>query len=142
MGKPVATVLVVHGAGMEKRGLEAIETFGSMKLGEYEEAIRGYATEVGFDVTFFHSNDETVVANRLSQIHDSIHAVIINPAGFLSGAPKVIAAVQALRCPCIEVHVSNPAARGIASPFAACCSGSVTGFGIRSYELALKGLAA
>lgn len=43
MGKPVATVLVVHGAGMEKRGLEAIETFGSMKLGEYEEAIRGYA---------------------------------------------------------------------------------------------------
>ncbi|MCO5396664.1 type II 3-dehydroquinate dehydratase [Ralstonia soli] len=143
VGKPVENVLVVHGAGMEKRGLEAIETFGSMRLGEYEEAIREYARDAGLRVTFFHSNDEKVVADRLTQIGDSmIDAVIINPGGYLSGAPRIISAIEALACACIEVHISNPAARGISSPFASSCSGAVTGFGIRSYQLALMGLAA
>ncbi|MCO5396708.1 hypothetical protein [Ralstonia soli] len=43
-GKPIGTGLVVHGAGMDKRGFVAIEIFGSMKLGEYEVGPEQFAS--------------------------------------------------------------------------------------------------
>ena len=63
----MATILVVHGAGMDMRGKAQVETFGSMTLPEYDAAIRGFADELGVQVAIFHSNLEGEVINRLYQ---------------------------------------------------------------------------
>ena len=52
----MARVLVIHGAGMNMRGKVQTEIFGTMTLPEYDERIRGYATELGLDIEIFHSN--------------------------------------------------------------------------------------
>jgi 3-dehydroquinate dehydratase len=61
-------VLVVHGAGMDMRGLVDVERFGPLTLPEYEEKIRGYADSLGIDVEFFHSNCEGNVIDKICML--------------------------------------------------------------------------
>lgn len=137
-------ILVIHGAGMSMRGKAQLEIFGPMTLPEYDAAIRAYASALGMEVEFFHSNVEGEVINRLYAAHDdtAIDAAIINPDGFTRGYPALVGAIGKVRYPTIEVHMSNPARRGTASDVATASRGTVTGFGIVGYELALRGLKA
>jgi 3-dehydroquinate dehydratase-2 len=136
----MARILVVHGAGMNMRGKVQTEIFGPMTLPEYDERIRGYASELGLEVEIFHSNIEGEIVNKLYEAADRVDAAIFNPAAFGSGYPALIAAVSQVKFPTIEVHISNPIRRGPASQTAAVSQGVVAGFGIAGYELALRGL--
>ncbi len=134
-------VLVIHGLGMNMRGKQHVHIFGTMTLPDYDAKIREYAAELGVTVDIFHSNVETEVIKRLSTVNDEGFAgVVINPAGFMLGYPALLAAISNVSMPVIEVHVSHPASRGTASEVATVCNGSVTGFGIGGYALALRGL--
>ena len=66
----MAKILIIHGAGMNMRGKVQTEIFGPMTLPEYDERIRGYASELGLDIEIFHSNIEGEVINRLYQAND------------------------------------------------------------------------
>jgi 3-dehydroquinate dehydratase len=134
-------ILVVHGAGMNMRGKAQVEIFGPMTLPEYDTKIRAYADELGVEIEIFHSNIEGEVINRLYAAHDEgIAGAIINPAGYSRGYPALVAAIGSIGFPTIEVHISNPARRGNVSEVTSTCLGSVTGFGIAGYALALRGL--
>ncbi len=138
---PTMKILVVHGAGMNMRGKAQVETFGPMTLPEYDAKIRAYADELGVEIEIFHSNIEGEVINRLYAAHDEgIAGAIINPAGYSRGYPALVAAIGNVGFPTIEVHISNPARRGTVSEVASTCLGTVTGFGIAGYALALRGL--
>ena len=134
-------VLVIHGAGMNMRGKVQIDVFGPMKLPEYDDHIRRYASELGVDVEIFHSNIEGEVINKLYDAHESgIDGAIINPAGYTTGHPALGAAIAQVKFPTIELHISNPARRGTVSDIARSARGCITGCGIFGYHLALRGL--
>lgn len=137
-------ILVIHGAGMDMRGKVQVEVFGRMTLPEYDAAIRGYAAALGIEVEIFHSNLEGEVINRLHAAHEDalVGGALINPAGFTRGYPALNAAIAGVRFPVIEVHISNPAKRGLVSEVLAAGRGGVSGFGLIGYELALRGLKA
>jgi 3-dehydroquinate dehydratase-2 len=137
-------ILVIHGAGMDMRGKVQVDVFGPMTLPEYDAAIRGFAEGLGVAVEIFHSNLEGEVINRLYAAHDDagIDAALINPAGFTRGYPALNAAIAAVRFPVIEVHISNPAKRGLISDVLAASRGGVSGFGLAGYEVAMRGLLA
>lgn len=133
--------LVIHGAGMNMRGKAQIDMFGPMTLAQYDEHIRKYAAELGADVEIFHSNNEGDVVDKLYAAHDAnIAGCIINPAGFTVGYGALNAAITQVKFPTIEVHMSNPAARGRISDVGRHTRGVVTGYGIFGYALALRGL--
>jgi 3-dehydroquinate dehydratase-2 len=137
----MAKILIVHGAGMNMRGKVQTEIFGPMTLPEYDERIRGYAAELGLDIETFHSNIEGEVVNKFYEANDKgIDAAIFNPAAFGTGYPALVAAINQVKFPTIEVHISNPIRRGPASQTAAVSHGVVAGFGISGYYLALRGL--
>mgnify|MGYP001170727119 CR=1 FL=1 len=132
MGK----VLVIQGAGMNMRGKAQLETFGPMTLGEMNEQIVGYAKELEMDVELFHSNIEGEVINALYAAHDADYeAGIINPAGYTTTTGPIKAAIAQVKFPMIEVHASNPTARGTVSQIQPVCKGSVYGFGIYDTDI-------
>ena len=134
-------VLVIHGAGMNMRGKVQVDVFGPMTLPEYDKHIRQYASELGIDVETFHSNIEGEVINRIYEAHEAgVDGAIINPAGYTSGHPALVAAISQVKFPTIEVHVSNPARRGNTSDIARACRGSLAGFGVYGYYMALRAL--
>jgi 3-dehydroquinate dehydratase II len=133
--------LVIHGAGMNMRGKAQIEVFGPMKLPEYDEHIRRYAADLKIDVEIFHSNIEGEVMDKLYAGHDGgLDAAIINPAGYTTGYPALVAAIGQVKFPVIELHISNPARRGRVSEVATAARGVVTGFGVFGYWVAMRGL--
>jgi len=133
--------LVIHGAGMQMRGKSQIDVFGPLTLPEYDAHIRDFAAEVGVEVDIYLSNAEGDVIDRLYRAHDEdCPGAIINPAGYTVGYPALYAAITQVRFPVYEVHMSNPAARGRVSEVAGAATGVITGFGIRGYLLALRGL--
>ena len=134
-------VLVIHGAGMNMRGKVQVDVFGPMTLPEYDKQIRKYASELGIDVETFHSNIEGEVINRIYEAHEAgVDGAVINPAGYTSGHPALVAAISQVKFPTIEVHVSNPARRGNTSDIARACRGSLAGFGVYGYYMALRAL--
>ncbi|MCH8988441.1 MAG: type II 3-dehydroquinate dehydratase [Chloroflexi bacterium] len=135
MGK----VLVIQGAGMNMRGKVQVETFGSMTLDEMNEQILGFAEGLGMDVELFHSNIEGEVVNALYDAHDrDFDAALINPAGYTTVAGPLRGAISQVKFPVIEVHASNPTARGTVSQVLPVCKGAVYGFGVYGYKLALE----
>ena len=134
-------VLVIHGAGMNMRGKVQVEVFGPMTLPQYDEHIRRYARELGIDVEIFHSNIEGEVIDRLYDAHErGVDGAIINPAGYTTGHPALGAAIAQVKYPTIELHVSNPARRGAVSDIARVARGTIAGFGVFGYYMALRGL--
>jgi 3-dehydroquinate dehydratase-2 len=134
-------ILVIHGAGMNMRGKVQQEIFGTMTLAQYEAHILDYAKALGMSVQFFHSNIEGEVCNALYAAFDAgTDACIINPAGYTTLQGPLRAAIAQMNFPVIEVHLSNPTARGATSAVQPVCKGSVYGFGIHGYRLALEGL--
>ena len=137
----MAKILVIHGAGMNMRGKVQTEIFGPMTLPEYDERIRGYAAELGVEIEIFHSNIEGEVVNKIYECHDlGFDAAIVNPAGYMRGYPAIVASIRRVKYPCIEVHIANPAKTEQESMTAKVCRASVAGFGIISYDLALRGI--
>ena len=134
-------VLVIHGAGMNMRGKAQLDVFGPMTLPQYDEHIRKYAAELGLEGEIVHSNVEGAVINRLYDAHDKgVDGLVINPAGYSTGHPALMAAISQVKFPTIELHISNPARRGRISEIGTVARGVVTGFGIYGYYLALRGL--
>ena len=137
----MAKILIIHGAGMNMRGKVQTEVFGPMTLPEYDERIRGYASELGVEIEIFHSNVEGEVINKLYEANDrGFDAALFNPAGFSRGYPALVAAISQVKFPTIELHISNPVRRGPLSDTAPVSQGMLTGFGIAGYSLALRGL--
>lgn len=136
-------ILVIHGAGMNMRGKSQVEIFGPLTLADYDQKISAWADELGVTVEIFHSNIEGEVINRLYAAHEEdFIGALINPAGFMIGYPALQAAMKQVGFPVWELHLSNPAARGIQSEVAGASRGVITGFGIAGYYLALQGIKA
>ena len=132
-------VLVIQGAGMNMRGISQVEIFGTTTLKQINEQIKAYGEGLGVDIEIFHSNIEGEVVNALYSAHErQIDAALINPAGYTTGTGPLRAAISQVGFPVIEVHASNPTARGTVSNVLPVCKGSVYGFGVYGYYLALE----
>jgi len=132
-------VLVIQGAGMNMRGKSQLDIFGPTTLDQINEQILGYAEGLGIDVVLYHSNIEGEVVNAIYDAHDrQIDAAVINPAGYTTTTGPLRAAITQVGFPFIEVHASNPTARGTVSNVLPVCKGSVYGFGVYGYYLALE----
>ena len=132
-------VLVIQGAGMNMRGKSQVEIFGTDTLEQINEQVKGYAEGLGVDVKFVHSNIEGEVINALYEAHENgTDAALMNPAGYTTTTGPIRAAISQVGFPVIEVHASNPTSRGTVSTIQPVCKGSVYGFGVYGYYLALK----
>jgi len=128
----MAKVLVIQGAGMNMRGKTQVEIFGTTTLEDINEQIRTYGESLGLEVELFHSNIEGKVVNALYDADDrGFDAALINPAGYTTGTGPLRNAITQVKFPVIEVHASNPTARGTVSNILPVCKGAVYGFGVR-----------
>ena len=134
-------VLVVHGAGINMRGKFQVEIFGTATMEDYSDQIQKYANQLDIEFDIFHSNIEGEVIDKFYQSHiDGYDAAIINPAGYSTGHPALCAAISQVEFPTLEVHISNPAARGNISEISPVCKGVITGFGLYGYFIGLKAI--
>jgi 3-dehydroquinate dehydratase-2 len=137
-------VLVLNGPNLGRLGSREPEVYGSASHDDLEAAVTAAGAEVGLDVEVRQTDDETELVHWLHEAADSSTPVVLNPAAFTHYSYALRDACAARTAPLVEVHLSNPAAREVfrhTSVVAGVASGSITGFGLDSYRLALRAVA-
>lgn len=138
-------VLVVHGCNLNLLGEREPELYGRATLSEIDRQIESLASELDLEVRIVQSNHEGEIIEAIQDARQWADGIVINPAGFTTTSVGILDAIKATRLPAVEVHLSNVHAREEfrrQSIIAAATVGQVCGFGLNSYLLALRGLAA
>ena len=141
---PMTRVLVLNGPNLGRLGSREPEVYGSASYDDLAAACRNAGAELGLDVDVRQTDDETELVSWLHEAADGGMPVVLNPAAFTHYSYALRDACAQLTAPLIEVHLSNPAARERfrhTSVVAAVATGTIAGFGIDSYVLALHALA-
>ena len=136
-------ILVLHGPNLNLFGRREPHIYGTTTLAEIDSRLRSLAAELGAQVEILQSNHEGDLIDFMHKHIDSAQGALINPAGLTQHGVPLHDAIKAVPFPCLEVHLSNIAARepwrahSIISP---AVRGTVQGLGWRSYTAALRAL--
>ncbi len=134
-------VLVIHGPNLSLLGGRDPDVYGRTTLGQINDMLEERAAKMGHSVKLFQSNHEGEIVDRIIGEADWAEAIIINPAAFTHTSVAIRDAIAAVGIPTVEVHLSNIHAREEfrqKSLIAPVSVGQISGFGVRSYLLALE----
>jgi 3-dehydroquinate dehydratase-2 len=141
------SVLVLNGPNLQRLGSREPEIYGSVSYAELVEQLATLAKSLSLSVEVRQSDSESELISWIHEATDKGVDVIINPAAFthysyaLADACKIHTSSGNTL---VEVHISNPHSREAfrsVSVISAVASGVIAGFGLGSYELALRQLA-
>lgn len=134
-------VLVLNGPNLDRLGTREPEIYGRLTLADITALVEREAAARGLEADVRQTNDEGELIGWLHEAADAGVPVVLNPAAFTHYSYAVRDACAMLTAPLVEVHLSNPAAREEfrhVSVVAGVATGTVAGFGARSYVLALE----
>jgi len=137
----MARFLLLNGPNLGQLGRREPGIYGTTTLADIENGLRAQATSGGHELDAFQSDAEAELIQRIPAARDQRVAVILfNPAAFTHTSVALRDALLAAQIPFIELHLSNVAAREAFrhhSYFADIALGTIAGFGVTSYDLAL-----
>ncbi|UPG90777.1 type II 3-dehydroquinate dehydratase [Luteibacter aegosomaticola] len=138
----MARILVLHGPNLNLLGVREPSVYGRETLADINASLLARAQAAGHDLTYYQSNAEWELINRIQQARDEGTSwILFNPAAYTHTSVALRDALAAVAIPFIEIHLSNPHAR---EPFrhhsymSDLASGVICGFGGDSYRLALE----
>jgi len=137
----VNTVLIIHGPNLNLLGMREPEIYGRLTLDDINRNLNRQAEKVGVNISFFQSNAESALVDRIQlTMTDGTDFIIINPAAYTHTSVAMRDALAAVKLPFIEMHLSNIFSRESFrhhSYFSDMAVGVVSGLGAKGYEFAL-----
>ncbi len=137
-------ILVINGANLNLLGTRTTDLYGKISFEQYLEVLRGKFPQI--DIEYYQSNIEGEIVEAVQGAVNRFDGVVLNAGGYTHTSVVIADAVAAIAeqgVPTVEVHISNLAARepfrhsSLITPYAV---GSICGFGIRGYEIAIGAL--
>jgi 3-dehydroquinate dehydratase II len=139
------TVYVLNGPNLNLLGTREPKTYGHSTLKDVERLCREAASSHRLDLEFRQSNHEGELVDWIHEAGAKKAAgVVLNAGGYTHSSVAIRDAVAAVEVPVIEVHISNVFAREDFRHFshiAPVAKGTLSGFGVNGYALAISGLA-
>jgi 3-dehydroquinate dehydratase-2 len=138
-------VLVLNGPNLQRLGSREPEVYGTATLEDLAEACKAAGRLLGLRVEVRQTDDEAELVGWVHEAADGRVPVVLNPAAFTHSSYALRDALAMRTAPLVEVHLTNPATREAfrhTSVVAGVADGTVAGFGVLSYELALRAIAA
>ena len=132
-------IMIINGPNLNLLGKREPEIYGNLSFTEFFEEIKAKYPKA--DINYFQSNVEGELIDKLQEVGFSYDGIILNAAAYTHTSVGIGDAVNAIKTPVVEVHISNTFSReefrhtSYISPNA---KGVVLGFGLQSYELAIQ----
>lgn len=132
-------IIIINGPNLNLLGKREPSIYGKMSFEEFFADLRDvYSDEV--QLSFFQSNIEGELINKLQEVGFDYYGIILNAGGYTHTSVAIRDAIAAIKTPVVEVHISNPYSREEfrhTSLISGVCKGVIAGFGLESYVLAL-----
>jgi 3-dehydroquinate dehydratase-2 len=132
-------ILIINGPNLNLLGTREPEVYGNKTFEAYLTELKSKFPAVTFD--YFQSNVEGELINKLHAAGKNFTGIILNAGAYTHTSLAIADAVAGISTPVVEVHISNIFAREDyrhVSYLGKHCKGSVSGFGLKSYEIALQ----
>lgn len=132
-------IAIINGPNLNLLGIREKEIYGSSSFEDYFKTLQQKFPTI--DLTYYQSNVEGELINKLHEIGFTYDAIILNAGAYTHTSIAIADAVAGIKTPVIEVHISNVFAREDyrhVSYIGKHCKGSISGFGLNGYELAIQ----
>ena len=134
-------ILILNGPNLNLLGMREPEVYGNRSFEEYLDYLREKYRNV--NIEYEQSNVEGKLIDKIHETEFTYDGIILNAGGYTHTSVALADAVAAVTAPVVEVHISNTARREVfrhTSFLSAVCVGTITGFGLNSYELGIQAL--
>lgn len=136
-------IQIVNGPNLNLLGVREPSIYGKSSFDDYLPTLRAAFPDVQID--YYQSNIEGELINKMQEVGFSYDGIVLNAGAYTHTSIALHDCIRSLRCPVVEVHISNIQQREEFrhhSVIGAGCKGSIAGFGLRSYRLAVEALVA
>lgn len=136
-------IKIINGPNLNLLGKREPEKYGHSSFEDYLVTLKSRYPSISFD--YFQSNIEGEIITEIQKAGFSVDGIILNAAGYTHTSVSITDAIAAVKTAVIEVHITNIAAREEfrhTSLVGRSCAGSISGFGLDSYRLAVEALIA
>ena len=132
-------ILIINGPNLNLIGERETGIYGELSFDAYMEEITNNYPQ--HKITSYQSNIEGEIINRIQEANLEFNAIILNAGGYTHTSVAIADALRAIEIPTVEVHISNLLTREEfrhKSLIGSSCIGSIMGFGLESYRLAIE----
>lgn len=131
-------ILILNGPSLNLVGQRETELYGPLSFEDYLDEVRKEFPNM--EISTYQSNIEGEIIDKIQQANLEFNAIILNAGAYTHTSIAIADAIKAIDTPVVEVHISNIMAREDfrhVSYIGPNCVGSIIGFGMQSYRLAL-----
>jgi 3-dehydroquinate dehydratase II len=132
---------IINGPNLNLLGRREPEKYGHSSFEDYLEVLKSRFPNISFN--YFQSNIEGEIINEIQKTGFSCDGIILNAGGYTHTSVAITDAIASVKSPVVEVHITNISAREDfrhTSLIGRNCLGSIAGFGLDSYRLAVEAL--
>ncbi|MCW3082998.1 MAG: 3-dehydroquinate dehydratase [Bacteroidetes bacterium] len=132
-------LLIINGPNLNLLGTREPGVYGNQSFETYFAELKSKFPAV--ELSYYQSNVEGELINKLHETGFSYEGIILNAGGYTHTSVALRDAISAIKTRVVEVHISNVSAREEfrhTSLIAPVCKGSISGFGMDSYRLAIE----
>jgi 3-dehydroquinate dehydratase II len=132
-------VLLMHGPNLNLLGKREVDVYGSLDNDQLLQALKNNFPQV--DLTYFQSNSEKELIEKLHTVNDAFDGVLINAGAFSHTSIAMADAVRIIKHPVISIHISNIVRREAFRHkdfIADACGAGISGLGFDGYTLAME----
>ena len=136
-------ILIVNGPNLNVLGVREPSIYGHDSFESYMPQLRADFPDV--KIKYYQSNVEGELINKLQEVGFEYDGIVLNAGAYTHTSIALLDCIRSLRCPVVEVHISNVHAREEfrhKSMISAACLGVICGFGLAGYKMAIEGLLA
>ena len=132
-------IIIINGPNLNLLGKREPEVYGSETFDSYFEKLQIQFPNITLE--YFQSNIEGEIISKIQEAGFTYDGIVLNAGAYTHTSIGIGDAVKAITTPVVEVHISNTFSResfrhqSYISPNA---KGVIIGFGLQSYELALR----
>ena len=134
-------ILIVNGPNLNVLGVREPSIYGHDSFESYMPQLRAEFPDV--KIKYYQSNVEGELINKLQEVGFEYDGIVLNAGAYTHTSIALLDCIRSLRCPVVEVHISNVHAREEfrhKSMISAACLGVICGFGLAGYKMAIEGL--
>ncbi len=140
-------ILIINGPNLNLLGRREPGIYGSQSFDDYLERLRQRYADVQID--YYQSNVEGFLIDKMQQAgfldDEPVAGIVLNAGAYTHTSVALHDCIRSLKCPVIEVHISNVHQREEFrhhSFISSACRGVICGFGLDSYRLAVEAILA